>query len=40
VEDHLKAGKIDESSYQLLEKRIEKYLAEIKELDSHHPEHK
>lgn len=30
VEDQLKAGKIDENTYQLLEKRIDKYLDEIK----------
>ncbi|MCC7432459.1 hypothetical protein IT412_02945 [Candidatus Peregrinibacteria bacterium] len=30
VEEQLKAGKIDENTYQLLEKRIDKYLDEIK----------
>jgi len=33
IEDKLKAGKIDESSYHLLMNRIEKYLKEIKEVD-------
>lgn len=33
VEDELKAGKLDEGSYQLLLKRIENYLAEIQEID-------
>lgn len=31
VEEHLKDGSIDENTYQLLERRIDKYLAEMKE---------
>lgn len=33
IEDQLKDGKIDENTYHLLEKRIEKYLDEIKRAD-------
>lgn len=33
VDDKLKKGKLDESSYQVLVNRIDKYLSEIKELD-------
>lgn len=39
IEDQLKEGKIDENTYHLLEKRIEKYLDEIKyaeERPAHH----
>lgn len=35
IEDQLKNGKIDESSYELLTKRIQKYLKEVQEID--HP---
>lgn len=34
VDEQLKKGKLDESSYELLHKRIERYLAEIKEIDN------
>lgn len=34
VDEQLKAGKIDEGSYQLLMHRIDKYLAEIREIDN------
>lgn len=33
IEDQLKNGKIDESSYELLTKRIQKYLKEVQEID-------
>lgn len=33
IEDQLKSGKIDESSYDLLTKRIKKYLKEVQEID-------
>ncbi len=33
IDEQLKAGKIDEGSYHLLNSRIDKYLAEIKEID-------
>ncbi len=38
VEDQLKSGKLDEGAYQLLLKRIEKYLTEIQEIENL-PEH-
>lgn len=34
IDDQLKNGRIDEGAYELLNKRIDKYLAEIKEIDS------
>jgi len=34
VDEQLKRGKIDEGTYQLLMNRIDKYLAEIKEIDN------
>lgn len=34
IEHELKEGKIDENTFQLLEKRIEKYLKEVKEQES------
>jgi len=33
IEENLKEGHIDENTFQLLEKRIEKYLKEVKEAD-------
>ncbi len=38
VEDQLKSGKLDEGAYQLLLRRIEKYLTEIQEIENL-PEH-
>lgn len=34
VDEQLKAGKVDEGTYQLLMNRIDRYLAEIKEIDN------
>jgi hypothetical protein len=34
VDEQLKKGKLDEGAYEILHKRIEKYLAEIKEIDN------